>query len=279
MVDLRRCVSGASCYASGGDVMDRFGLLLTTLRHPDGATVPRQRGHAPQRGQRDVAGVPPAPPDDAGHHAAREAAAVREVALREYDAIRAEVLQALQGQQSILNFGASTISVLFVAAAALDGQGLAQVSILVLAVPLIAVLVLTLWSCELVRMRRAGTYLLTLETELNQLAGGPALIWERLVNPPAGTGTLLPSIDRLQRHVVTLTFALIATVSAASGTVYSVTSLGGLPYSLEVWLPVLSVLLVLLLGVAVLSRFRTSLAELRVLHRQAHLRRSEFCVE
>ncbi len=51
-------------------------------------------------------------PDAAADHARLSAYRARlDARLAEYAAIRAEVLQALQGQQSVLNFGASTLSV------------------------------------------------------------------------------------------------------------------------------------------------------------------------
>ena len=139
-----------------------------------------------------------------------------DVKLAEYAAIRAEVLQALQGQQSVLNFGASTLSVLLVAAGVVD-EGVAKVAILSGIVPIAAVLVMTLWSCELVRMRRAGAYLLALEAEINnapEVAGSLPMQWEHRVNPPDKGSERLPSIDALQHAVVGAVVALLAIVSA-----------------------------------------------------------------
>lgn len=175
------------------------------------------------------------PPDASGHPSGRGL----DVKLAEYSAIRAEVLQALQGQQSVLNFGASTLSVLLVAAGVVD-EGVAKVAILSGIVPIAAVLVMTLWSCELVRMRRAGAYLLALEAEINSapdVGGSLPMQWEHRVNPPGRGSERLPSIDRLQQCVVGAVVALLAIVSSALGTVYSTLHLDA-PLSLDLWAPV-----------------------------------------
>lgn len=182
--------------------------------------------------------------------------------LAEYAAIRAEVLQALQGQQSVLNFGASTLSVLLVAAGVVD-EGIAKVAILSGIVPIAAVLVMTLWSCELVRMRRAGTYLLALETEINvapDVADG-SLQWEHRVNPPGRGSERLPSIDRLQHFVVAAVVGLLAIVSSALGTVYSAVNLDA-PLSLDLWAPIAAAVAAGFAALIVMIYFIKALKEL-----------------
>jgi hypothetical protein len=198
-----------------------------------------------------------------------------DVLLAEYCAIRDEVVHALQAQQSVLNFGASTLSVLLVAAGVVQ-EVVAQVVVLCAVVPLAAVLVITLWSCELVRMRRAGTYLLALEQEINAVvAQQDALQWEQRVNPTNRLDRTLPGIDGLQRKVVAATFVILAASSSVVGILYSWRSLEA-PLSLDLWAPLLAGLLAVVTGLLVVMMFARALGDLSHLHRMQGSRTARF---
>ena len=103
----------------------------------------------------------------------------RDTVLKQYELIRAEVMTSLQLQQQILVFGITTLGLL--AGAAFVGQNEVHRSdLLVVFVPLVAYLTLTIWFSEVMRMLRAGVFMLTLEKSLDDLDDG-SLAWEATV--------------------------------------------------------------------------------------------------
>jgi hypothetical protein len=144
-----------------------------------------------------------------------------ETVRKQYALIRGEVMTSLQVQQQILSFGIATIGLL--AGAAFVGKGeRSRSDLLVIFLPLIAYLVVTIWFSEVMRMLRAGGYLLTLEKKLDDHGDG-SLDWEykvargRLRYPmwKPYFGVLDP--DQLRLLSVTLLFLTIAVASIMLG--------------------------------------------------------------
>ena len=105
-----------------------------------------------------------------------------EIILKEYEAIRQEILVAMGNRISILSFGLATIGAVFTASIAVsvtDNYSLLASLMLILAVPCINSFVLFMWMGEYQRMMRAGTFLLDLEGRVNKIAGADVLMWER----------------------------------------------------------------------------------------------------
>jgi hypothetical protein len=103
--------------------------------------------------------------------------------LEEWKAVRAELVSTMQVQQSILSFGTATIGLLLTAAFALRGKGDQRLrgDLLVVFLPLLSYMVLTVWYAEVMRMFRAGAYLLRLEKYADQVFGRGTLRWESTV--------------------------------------------------------------------------------------------------
>lgn len=100
--------------------------------------------------------------------------------LEEYRAIRSEVTTSMQAQISTLAFGAATLGFSFAAASQTSDKKFRDMFLLVL-VPLLSYLVLTIWFAEVMRMLRAGTFLMRLEKRLDEQFGLGALSWESTI--------------------------------------------------------------------------------------------------
>lgn len=141
--------------------------------------------------------------------------------IKQYELIRAEVIASMQVQQQILGFGIATIGLL--AGAAFVGKDDAHRSdLLIIFVPLIAYLAVTIWFSEVMRMLRAGAFMLRLEKRLDDCGDG-SLEWEYSVargrlRYPVGKpylGVLDP--DQLRLIAVTLLFLTLAAASIVLG--------------------------------------------------------------
>lgn len=152
----------------------------------------------------------------------RESPAKADRIIRQYELIRAEVIASFAVQQQILGFGIATIGLL--AGAAFVGKQAAHRSdLLVIFVPLIAYLAVTIWFSEVMRMMRAGAFMMTLERRLAEECDDDSLTWESEVDRgrrrhPFGKkylGWLDP--DRLRLIAVTLLFLTLAVASIVLG--------------------------------------------------------------
>jgi hypothetical protein len=144
-----------------------------------------------------------------------------ETVLKQYELIRAEVTTSLQVQQQILGFGIATVGLL--AGAAFVGKADSHRSeLLIVFVPLVAYLAVTIWFSEVMRMLRAGAFMLRLEKRLDDCDDG-SLNWEytvargRLRYPlwKPYFGVLDP--DQLRLIAVTLLFLTLAAASVVLG--------------------------------------------------------------
>jgi hypothetical protein len=109
----------------------------------------------------------------------RSSAPKKATILKQYELIRGEITTSLQIQQQILGFGIATIGLL--AGAAFVGKNQPfRSDLLVVFLPLISYLAVTIWFSEVMRMFRAGGFLMTLEKKLDE-AGDGALEWEYMV--------------------------------------------------------------------------------------------------
>lgn len=195
------------------------------------------------------------------------------IALAEYSAIRAEIVQALQAQHAIVSYGASALAVLTAVAigtaagGATKSDGLITFLFLVLN-PLLVVVIFMVWGSEVLRMQRAGMYLFVVEKALNaRVPGPPPLNWEHAVNPPPPVGTpgsgmrllrtrrTFPHVDLVQRIAVPA--ALLAMVA---GSIAAGLAMGGLD-----WLVSLSILSIVA-GVAGFGWLESERHLLRNLH-------------
>jgi len=141
------------------------------------------------------------------------------VLLEEYKAVRAEVTTSLQAQISVLAFGAATLGFAFAAAAQTSSPRFRDMFLLVL-VPLLCYLVLTVWFAEVMRMLRAGAFLMRLEKRLDEDFGYGALTWESTifqVRCRRGPGAFFQDPDRFRMLAIALLFWTIAGTSIVIG--------------------------------------------------------------
>lgn len=139
--------------------------------------------------------------------------------LEEYKAVRDEVTTSMNSQISILAFGSATLGFSFAAAAQTSDQNFREMFLLVL-VPLLCYLILTVWFAEVMRMLRAGTFLMRLEKRLDEQFGFGALSWESTifqVRSQTGPRAFLQDPDRFRTYAIALLFWTIAGTSIVIG--------------------------------------------------------------
>lgn len=96
-----------------------------------------------------------------------------DVLLKEYDALRQEILATINSRISILSFGLGTIGLLLTVGMttnALSNSSLVSGLILFLLVPAVTNFVLFMWLGEYQRMQRAGRFIAGLEARINRIA-------------------------------------------------------------------------------------------------------------
>jgi hypothetical protein len=150
-------------------------------------------------------------------HSSRRSKRCKQTILKQYELVRSEVTTSLQLQQQILGFGTATIGL--VAGASFVGTaGAHRGEVHLIFLPLLAYLALTVWYSEVMRMMRAGAFLLKLEKQLDALGDG-SLSWEATMF--AGrrrSSSWRPSDpDRLRRRSVTAFFAILSVASITMG--------------------------------------------------------------
>lgn len=111
-----------------------------------------------------------------------------EVALEEYRALRQESLQAMQAQQTIVNYGLLVVGALLGVAFGSWTEVLPSAILLLAFVPIVCYLVLFVWLGEIARMMRVGRYLKDLENEIGSRCPGepPPLRWENHLRKTVG---------------------------------------------------------------------------------------------
>jgi hypothetical protein len=143
--------------------------------------------------------------------------------MQEYAAVWAEIHTSLASQVSVLAFGAAAVGLLMSAAAQLwTTASLVAGLLLLLAAPAVCFLALAIYLGEQVRLMRAGLFLYRLEEAANQPQSAVAaddgrsvqvLTWEHWASIHVRTG----DVDRHNRSVIILVFALLGAGSAAAG--------------------------------------------------------------
>lgn len=140
--------------------------------------------------------------------------------LKEYELVRSEITTSLQIQQQILGFGIATIGLLAGAAFVAKDQPLRS-KLLVVFLPLVSYLAVTIWFSEVMRMFRAGGFLLMLEKKLDERGDG-SLQWEyevarsRLGQPGRNPYSTLDP-DRVRLFSVTALFFILSAESIMLG--------------------------------------------------------------
>jgi hypothetical protein len=144
----------------------------------------------------------------------------RATLLKQYELIRSEVTTSLQLQQQILGFGIATIGLLAGAAFVSKAEPFRS-QLLVIFLPLICYLALTIWFSEVMRMLRAGAFLVTVERRLDTCGDG-SLEWEsRLAEDrlrrSRQRGVFARDPDRLRLVAVTALFFTLGAESIMLG--------------------------------------------------------------
>lgn len=142
-----------------------------------------------------------------------------QVLLEEYKTIRAEVTTSISAQISILAFGAATIGFSFAAASQTSNEQFRDMFLLVL-VPLLCYLIVVVWFAEVMRMARAGAFLMRLEKRLDEQFGYGALTWESTIFQSrcrSGVSAFLQDPDKFRVFAIWSLFFTIAGTSIVIG--------------------------------------------------------------
>jgi hypothetical protein len=117
-----------------------------------------------------------------------------ELLTKEYDTLRAEVLQTIQSRNQVLALGVAGLGIGFGGAAVHGGASYGFWGLAVL-LPLLVAGVYGLWCSEYLRMVRASQHLTMLERALNSMVSGKrprflpeGLSWETYLRPHMRTG-------------------------------------------------------------------------------------------
>jgi hypothetical protein len=159
----------------------------------------------------------------------RRSAADKGTLLKEYELLRAEINGSQAAQLQIISFGTATLG-LVSGAAFIGSEAAFRSDVLIVFLPLLAYLTLTIWFAEVMRMFRAGSFLLVLEKRLDEAQDGSldweATVWRgRVKVDPSGqaqrrrirTYYSLFDPDQLRLFAVALLFLTIAGSSIAMG--------------------------------------------------------------
>jgi ABC-type multidrug transport system fused ATPase/permease subunit len=143
----------------------------------------------------------------------------KDILLEEYKTIRAEVTASISAQISILAFGAATIGFSFAAASQTSNENFRDMFLLVL-VPLLCYLIVIVWFAEVMRMLRAGAFIMRLEKRLDEQFGHGALTWESTIFQSrcrSGPSAFLQDPDKFRTFAIWLLFFTIAATSIVIG--------------------------------------------------------------
>lgn len=104
-----------------------------------------------------------------------------EILLKEYEALRAEILLAMTSRNTILSYVLAVIGVLYSGVAAMTVAKVDAVApglVLMLIIPFVCVFSLYIWLGEYERMHRAARHIILLEEKIRDDDGSRVLTWE-----------------------------------------------------------------------------------------------------
>lgn len=104
-----------------------------------------------------------------------------EVRLKEYEALRHEILTAMNNRNTILSFGLATIGAIFtggLVAHKTSPDPILTSFAFILAIPIVTCFVMLMWAGEHERIQRAGKYLFELEEIIKKESKKDLLNWE-----------------------------------------------------------------------------------------------------
>jgi|GEM_PF-2586991 len=152
------------------------------------------------------------------------------LAMQEYNALRTEINNAMTNQQSILNYGVASIGIIFAFTASNWQEVVIVDLILLVLIPLIALLVCTIWLGEVNRIARAGKFLVAKEKVINDLflednkdskvfTGKEPLIWENYLRDIKKNGNS-KSIKTIWNYRAIIFLMVILSISSISIGIY-----------------------------------------------------------
>ncbi|MDD3478414.1 MAG: hypothetical protein PHP32_06010 [Candidatus Izemoplasmatales bacterium] len=151
-----------------------------------------------------------------------------DIALNEYNALRTEINNAMANQQSILNYGIASIGIILAFSTSNWQEMIIVDIILVFLIPLIGLLVATIWLGEVNRIARAGQFLVVKENRINDLflkmeendtifQNQPVLIWENYLRDLKKNGSDKSIKTIWNYRAILLLLGILSTTSIAIG--------------------------------------------------------------
>lgn len=171
-------------------------------------------------------------PENAAAASSERTPAWLQLAIKEYEALRAEILTTMETQQGALRFGTAALSILIIGTFNVWEDKLVTTLAFLFVVPFLSNLVITIWIGEVTRMMRAGDHVSRVEAQFQELYPDmpkPFMRWETGLRDPSSTTT------RWKRHyewnylAIILMFWAISVASMGLGVYRGIS--GGMPVS------------------------------------------------
>jgi hypothetical protein len=179
-----------------------------------------------------------------------------DLAVTEYQAVRAEILTTMQTQQGALQFGTAALSILVVGALNVWEDKLITTVAFLVVVPFLSNLVVTIWIGEVTRMMRAGDHLQRVEERFREVLPEmpePVMRWETALRARTSPTTRWKTHYEWNYLAIIFMFWSIAVAAMGLG-VYRGTS-GGMPISaVWVWLIGAAIFLASVVGLYLILR-------------------------
>jgi hypothetical protein len=141
------------------------------------------------------------------------------IVMEEYKTLRTESIESMKMQQSILQYGAATMEIIIVADFNVWDKPLLSEIVFLFLLPAVVYLVSIIWTGEVARMFRAGSFLSGLEKKINAefMDKGEALSWESWLLKEQDNGKTPHQFVRPHYIAIYCLFSIISIASIVLG--------------------------------------------------------------
>jgi hypothetical protein len=141
------------------------------------------------------------------------------VAMEEYKTLRAESIESMKMQQSILQYGAATMGIIIIGGFNVWNNPFLPEIVFLFILPAVVYLVSIIWIGEVARMFRAGSFLSELEKKINSefTEKGEVLSWESWLRKKQADGKTPHQLVSSHYIAIYCFFSIISIASIVIG--------------------------------------------------------------